>query len=170
MDRRKRAVRPGRRDAACAGGGAQAAFVLEAFTPYRIVNLGRAMSQALGAAYADEGVTIPEWRVLAVIGAARGAPGMAARDVAARTPMDKMAVSRAVASLEAKGLVRRSHEAADRRVAHLSLTQAGRSVHGRIARLALAYEQALLSGLGEQDRERFLPLLSKLEASFGDGR
>ncbi|MFZ5618214.1 MAG: MarR family winged helix-turn-helix transcriptional regulator, partial [Pseudomonadota bacterium] len=90
---------------------------LSEFVPYRIVVLGRAMSEALGAAYAGEGLSIPEWRVLAVVSQA---PTIAARDVVARTPMDKMAVSRAVASLESKGLIARS-PAADRRVSALKL-------------------------------------------------
>ena len=142
---------------------AEDGFALDAFTPYRIVVLGRLMSEALGAAYADEGVTIPEWRVLAVIAETRGAPpGMASRDVVARTPMDKMAVSRAVASLEAKGLVRRAANAADRRLAHLSPTSEGLAVHGRIAAIARRYEDRLLGALDPGAREAFLAALDQL--------
>jgi DNA-binding MarR family transcriptional regulator len=139
------------------------------FTPYRIAVLGRAMSEQLGAAYEDEGLTIPEWRVLAVVSQA---PSVAARDVVARTPMDKMAVSRAVASLEAKGLIARS-PAADRRVSALELSEAGRAVFSRVSVIALDYEAALFSGLAPAERKAFYECLAKLElsvASSGSGK
>lgn len=131
------------------------------FTPYRIAVLGRAMSEQLGAAYESEGLTIPEWRVLAVISQA---PSVAARDVVARTPMDKMAVSRAVASLEEKGLIARS-PAADRRVSALELSGEGRAVFKRVSAIALDYEAALFSGLAPADRRAFYDCLAKLESS-----
>lgn len=134
---------------------------LSEFVPYRLVVLGRAMSEALGAAYAGEGLTIPEWRVLAVISQA---PTIAARDVVARTPMDKMAVSRAVASLEGKGLVARA-PAADRRVSSLKLSPRGRVVFDRVAAIAIDYERSLLAALGEKERTLFFEGLAKLESA-----
>ncbi|MEZ5892773.1 MAG: MarR family transcriptional regulator [Parvularculaceae bacterium] len=114
--------------------GAKRKLVLEEFAPYRIVALGHAVSGRLAGAYRGENITIPEWRVLAVIGEAER---VAARDVVKRTPMDKMTVSRAVASLEEKGFVSRAPDAADKRVSMLSLSTAGRDVFDRIAALAL---------------------------------
>lgn len=131
------------------------------FTPYRIAVLARAMSEQLGAAYENEGLSIPEWRVLAVISQA---PSVAARDVVARTPMDKMAVSRAVASLEAKGLIAR-RPAADRRVSALALSARGRAVFSRVSAIALDYEAALFGGLEPSERRAFYDCLAKLEAS-----
>lgn len=135
---------------------------LSQFVPYRLVVLARAMSEALGEAYAGEGLTIPEWRVLAVVSQA---PTIAARDVVARTPMDKMAVSRAVASLEGKGLIARS-PAADRRVSALKLSPQGRAVFGRVAAIALDYEQSLLGALGDRDRAFFFEILARLESAI----
>ncbi len=133
---------------------------LSEFTPYRIVALGRRMSEELGRAYRKEGLTIPEWRVLAAIG---GAPVIAARDVVAMTPMDKMAVSRAVNSLEGKGLVLRE-QSGDRRVSALRLTEEGEIVYQRVANIALIYEQKLLHHLSDADRRAFLGGLAALEA------
>ena len=138
-------------------------FNLDAFTPYRMVVLGRLMSEELGAAYAGEGLSIPEWRVLAVVSQA---PAVAARDVAARTPMDKMAVSRAVASLEKKNWIRRS-PTADRRVNALELTDAGRAVFDRVARLALDFEQRILNALPSDKAEGFFEALAILETALG---
>ena len=100
----------------------QRSLILDHFAPYRIVSLGHAISGRLSRVYADENITIPEWRVLAVISQAES---LAARDVVQRTPMDKMTVSRAVASLESKGLVAREPDQQDRRVNMLSLSATG---------------------------------------------
>lgn len=141
-----------------------AGLVLSAFLPYRIAVLGRRMSEALARAYDGEGLSIPEWRVLAVVSQKAR---MAARDVVALTPMDKMAVSRAVAALEAKRLIERSISADDRRVAVLSLTRAGRVVYGRVADIARDYEAALLGALSAEDRRHFDRLLARLEDATG---
>lgn len=136
-------------------------FELTRFTPYRIVALGHAISRKLSQTYHDENITIPEWRVLAVISQA---DEMAARDVVAKTPMDKMAVSRASASLEEKGFVIRETSADDKRVTMLSLSVTGRKLFDRIAALASAYESELLSCLNEKEVELFDQTMSKLEA------
>ncbi|MEZ5921400.1 MAG: MarR family transcriptional regulator [Parvularculaceae bacterium] len=141
-------------------------FDLDAFTPYRMVVLGRLMSEELGAAYAGEGLSIPEWRVLAVVSQA---PAVAARDVAARTPMDKMAVSRAVASLEKKDWIRRS-PTADRRVNALELTDEGRAVFDRVAKLALEFEKRIHNALPSGKANGFFEALAILEAALGDAR
>lgn len=135
-------------------------LVLQEFLPYRIVALGDRLSRMLARAYADEGVSIPEWRVLAVVSQK---DKMAARDVVALTPLDKMAVSRAVSSLEEKGLVLRGEDKGDRRVALLSLSAEGRVVFNRIAKLALEFERRLLDDLSTEERRAFGATLGRLE-------
>ncbi|MDZ7627086.1 MAG: MarR family transcriptional regulator [Parvularculaceae bacterium] len=132
---------------------------LASFTPYRIVALGQRMSEALGAAYRSEGVSIPEWRVMAAVAQA---PSVAARDVVAITPMDKMAVSRAVTALETKGLIERER-GLDKRVSTLKLTAKGETLFQRIAAIALKYEEDLLKRLPPADRKAFLDGLASLE-------
>ena len=90
---------------------------LENFLPYRLSVLSNTVSGAIAAAYfAHFGLTIPEWRVMAVLAAN---PGLSAAEVTARTAMDKVAVSRAVAALLAAGRLRRTTAKADRRRTHL---------------------------------------------------
>lgn len=143
------------------------ALILSRFAPYRIVALGHAMGDRLARAYADESVSINEWRVLAVIAQSET---IAARDVVRLTPMDKMTVSRTVAGLETKGLAERSVDARDRRVNMLALTQEGRALYARIALLALDYEEEILSALTVDDREnldRILSILTKTTGAAG---
>lgn len=139
-------------------------FVLDEFAPYRIVALGHAISGRLAQAYRDENLTIPEWRVLAVISQARE---VAARDVVSRTPMDKMTVSRAVASLEAKGFVARAVSETDRRVSMLSLSKEGRTLFDRVAALALDFEDELMATLEPEEAAAFRMVLEKLEVQAG---
>jgi DNA-binding MarR family transcriptional regulator len=141
---------------------AQAGLVLADFIPYRVVALGHIISRNLARAYERENLTIPEWRVLAVVSQAEAT---AARDVARLTPMDKMAVSRAVASLEERGLVARRTNARDGRVFSLSLSAEGKALFRRVARLARAYERRLLSPLSEEEQTSLKALLARLEAS-----
>ncbi|NNE39304.1 MAG: MarR family transcriptional regulator [Marinicaulis sp.] len=136
-------------------------LVLEEFTPYRIVALGHALSGRLAKTYADENLTIPEWRVLAVVAQAES---VAARDVVARTPMDKMTVSRAVANLEEKSIVCRAPSETDRRVSMLSLSADGRALFDRVAEKALEYEDELMAALALKERRALDAALSKLMA------
>lgn len=133
---------------------------LAAFLPYRLSVLSNTISSAIAGSYSDRfGLTIWQWRCMAVIGEA---PGLAARDVAARTAMDKVAVSRAVAGLEALGHVHREADAADRRASRLTLTDQGRRTYGEIVPLALAYEQALVAGLSEAEQAQLQVIMAKL--------
>ncbi len=135
-------------------------LALDHFIPYRLSVLANTVSSALAGAYARRfGLTIPQWRVIAVL--ARS-PGLSAAGVAERTAMDKVAVSRAVAGLTRSGRVRRLLATSDKRRSVLSLTARGRAVYRRIVPLALAYERRLLAELSPAEKSRFVALLVRL--------
>ena len=122
---------------------------LEKFLPYRLSVLSNTVSSAIAAAYfMNFGLSIPEWRVMAVLAAN---PGLSAAEVTARTAMDKVAVSRAVGSLLAAGRLQRTTAPADRRRTHLSLTRAGSRVYARVVPMALQYERNLVAPLSARD-------------------
>src|SRR6185295_15856376 len=90
---------------------------LEHFLPYRLSVLSNRVSDAIARQYSDRfGLSIPEWRVMAVLG---GTSGLSARDVAERTAMDKVQVSRAVESLVRARRVARTEDAEDGRISRL---------------------------------------------------
>ena len=101
------------------------------FLPYRLSVLSNTVSSAIAAAYfMNFGLTIPEWRVMAVLAAN---PGLSAAEVTARTAMDKVAVSRAVAALLSAGRLHRT--TAPRRPApHASRADARRHARLRTGR------------------------------------
>ena len=134
---------------------------LEHFLPYRLSVLSNTVSSALAGAYARRfGLTIPQWRVVAVL--ARS-PGLSAAGVAERTAMDKVAVSRAVTGLARSGRVRRVLAVSDRRRSVLTLTARGRAVYRQIVPLALAYERRLLRELSPAEQAQFDRLLGRLQ-------
>lgn len=133
---------------------------LENFLPYRLSVLSNTVSGAIAAAYfAHFGLTIPEWRVMAVLAAN---PGLSAAEVTARTAMDKVAVSRAVATLIAAGRLRRTTVKSDRRRTHLQLTPAGTRVYAQVVPMALDYERHLVEPLSKKDRAALDRLLRVL--------
>lgn len=135
-------------------------LVLEEFLPYRLSILSNRVSRAIAARYAKTfDLTIPEWRIIAVLGRR---PGLTAKEVAEATEMDKVAVSRAVARLaQSKRVVARA-DREDARRQSLSLTAQGESVHARIAPIALESEQRLLAAFDAREREQLDTLLGRL--------
>lgn len=136
---------------------------LERFLPYRLSLLSNTVSNAIARRYSERfGLSVPAWRVMAVLGRF---PGASANAVAQRTQMDKVQVSRAVAQLVRAGRVLRETSADDRRVVHLRLTPAGYAVYGEIAPLARSFEAALVGSLSAADRAALDALMERLQAA-----
>ena len=123
---------------------------LDRFLPYRLSVLSNIVSTAISGAYEKRfGLTIPEWRVMAVLAMT---PDLSAAEGAQRTAMDKVAVSRAVSSLLRHRRIVRRTARTDRRRSLLRLSLAGRRVYAQVVPVALAYERDLLAPLNGKDR------------------
>jgi DNA-binding MarR family transcriptional regulator len=90
-------------------------------------------------------------------------PGLTASQVAQRTAMDKVAVSRAVASLLKAGRLSRTADAGDRRRALLTLSSAGQAIHDEVVPHARAFEMRLLDGIRIDERASLFRLLDRLD-------
>ena len=135
---------------------------LERFLPYRLSVLTNLVSGAIADVYQQRfNLTIPEWRVIAVLGRY---PGLSAAEVATHTRMDAVAVSRAVTRLLRASRIRRSIAANDRRRSVLRLSAAGDAVYREIAPVALRYERSLLEGLTAAEITALDSILGKLTA------
>jgi DNA-binding MarR family transcriptional regulator len=133
---------------------------LDDFLPYRLSVLANTLSSTLAEAYSRRfDLRIPEWRVLAVLG---HCPGSSARELAERTAMDKVAVSRAVANLIAQRRVLSRVDPRDRRRTLLRLSARGEALLARIAPLARNYQDRLLQPLDDIERDQLGRLLGKL--------
>ncbi len=137
-------------------------LVLNDFWPYRIVTLANRISRAIAEHYeAKFSLSVPEWRVMAVLG--EGVE-MSAGEVAAKTAMDKVAVSRAVKQLLKTRRIERNLSPDDRRRSILRLSDTGIDIYRQIVPLALSYEQALLSELSPEEIDSLDTIVYKLDS------
>tara|TARA_R110000868_G_scaffold11516_2_gene56264 strand:- start:1733 stop:2227 length:495 start_codon:yes stop_codon:yes gene_type:complete len=133
---------------------------LGAYLPYRLAIASNQVSSMVARAYQQRfGVTIWEWRVIAILG--EGRP-VTAQALCESTAMDKVSVSRAARALTDRGLIRRLSNVADRRSHLLELTDAGRQVYDEIAPVALAAESELLSGMSAEEIDLLSSVLDRL--------
>ena len=135
---------------------------LEDFLPYRLAVLSNTVSTTVARAYDKRfSVSIPEWRVIAVLGRF---PGLSAVEVAERTLMDKVAVSRAVTKLIKNGRIDRKFADADKRRSILNLSDDGKQLHDEIAELALQFERDLLQGFEDAEIDNLNNIMERLLA------
>ena len=135
---------------------------LDDFLPYRLAILSHSVSGSIATVYNSRfGLSIPEWRVIAIVGRF---PGLSAVEVAERTVMDKVAVSRAVTKLIKNGRIDRQFADADRRRSILNLSEKGLELHNEVAPLALQMESDLLADLSGDEIEVLDRVIDKLYA------
>lgn len=138
----------------------EAEIVLEEFIPYRLSILSNAVSGSIATIYSSSyDLTIPEWRVIVILGRF---PGLSAIDVAERTLMDKVAVSRAVARLIKNGRINRRFADVDRRRSILNLSDDGHELLREITPMALKFEASLLEGLTDAEINVFNRVVDSL--------
>lgn len=143
------------------------ALRLQDYLPYRLSVASNRVSGLIARAYqARFGLTIQEWRIIAVLGAGEA---LTAQGLCEATAMDKVTVSRAIRALDTRGLLTRTPNPADKRASDVRLTADGEAIYAEVAPLALAYEQALLDSFSGEERDQLMALLEKLEARLDEG-
>ena len=163
------ALRSGRAastDAAGADGPRQARLPIDDsifFRLVRVVNLtARPFSESIGR---EHHLSLNEWRVLLVLA---NHPGAAASEVVARTGLDKMSVSRALAALVRRGRVDRRLDPGDKRRQLLRLSADGERLYERIGAPAKDRERRLFKGIGAAEQERLGRTLDRLIENLSD--
>lgn len=133
---------------------------LEKFLPYRLSVLSNRISNGIARTYEDRyGLSVTDWRVIAIVGRY---PGVTATEVADRAAMDKVAVSRAVSRLLERGRLERHDNSADRRAKQLFLSDEGTAIYDAIVPAALRFERDLLDALAPEERRQFERSLERL--------
>jgi len=123
-------------------------FDLSQFLPYLLNQAAEAASQSFQMVYrAEFGMSRTQWRVLANLGKF-GA--MTAAEICRISHMEKTKVSRAVAVMEADGLLERATSTQDRRAEYLSLTLKGSELFEELGRRASRYDKDLRKALGPE--------------------
>jgi len=133
---------------------------LSEFLPYRLSVLSNRISRSIADSYEERfQISLPEWRVMAVLGEE---PGLSAGQVADRTAMDKVAVSRAVNRLIDSGRIKRQFADDDRRRSVLALSESGQKTYFDVIPIALGHESKLLEQLSDSEKTQLDALLTKL--------
>lgn len=136
-------------------------FRLERFFPYLVRRYYRATSGTVSRIYKSRfGLSVHEWRTMAVL---NDYEPLSAKEIVARSSMDKVNVSRAIASLKRDGRLERHVDPTDRRRALLRLTGQGKRVMRELVPLVLAAEQRLLHGLSEAEVAQLESLMRRVE-------
>ena len=141
-------------------------LILDNFMPYRLARLSSTVSQTGARAYDKQfGLSIPEWRVMAVLG---DVGALTQRDLTRRTLMDKVAVNRACKGLEERALAQRTPNESDGRSHLLDLTDEGRAMHSEIMPLAREMEKRLFTGFSAEELDLFRTLLDRARKQAED--
>ena len=106
-------------------------------------------------------LNLTQWRIMITLASSSGA---SANDVARLSGLDKMTVSRSLASMGREGYVIRRNAKEDRRRWILALTAKGRKVFAAIAPGGAARERALFAGFSGSERAAFGRLLDRVVA------
>ena len=136
---------------------------LDRFLPYLLSVTSNRVSERIARTYdALFGLSIPEWRLIAVVAEAKS---ITQADIGERTRMDKVTVSRAAIALAGRGLLERSPNAADRRSHHLSLSAAGRSLYEQVAPKALELERRIFARFSADELAQLTQMLRRIDAA-----
>ena len=136
-------------------------LILDDFVPYRLSYTSNRMSEAIARTYKSMfGLTIPEWRVVAVVAERSGTTQQA---ICARTGMDKVTISRATLALVGRGLLARTASPSDRRAHQLSLTAAGNDLYADVAPKALELEAAIFGAFDPAELATFVAMLRRID-------
>jgi DNA-binding MarR family transcriptional regulator len=140
-------------------------FELARFLPFRLNRLAAEISEELAGLYGGRfGIDIPQWRVLATLSSG---DGRTAKAIVASTRTHKSTISRAVETLEKRGLIEAAQSTDDKRAYRLRLTAQGRKLFRELEPLVLDYERKLMDRLGEKDGRRLEKAISALEQALG---
>ena len=144
---------------------------LDDFFPYRLAVTSETFSRNLAQVYVEElGLSREEWRLLFLLARAGRLTSV---DLARRTTLDKVQVSRASQRLEGKGLITRDVPDQDRRLREYTCTDAGQRLFEQALPRVNAAAAMMLATLDPQDRaalERGVgALLAALRPGEGQG-
>jgi len=125
-----------------------------------LMSTARAIRQAYDRRLSPLGLNLSQASLLAFV--AEFGPHPQAR-LAARLGLGRAATGTVVDQLEARGLVTRVADAADRRVWQVGLTDAGRALAGEIAEVDVTLRDELRTGFSRADRLQLAGMLLRLQ-------
>lgn len=128
---------------------------------YRLHVVANLLSRGAELRYRREfGVSLWEWRTLALLGAAT--EPLSLNHLSRAAGIHKSQMSRVVSGLARRRFVRRAADPADARGLHLELSKAGRKVYDGLIEAAAERDAAFRDCLSRKERQIFDAALAKL--------
>jgi MarR family transcriptional regulator for hemolysin len=130
----------------------------------RLNQAARTVERAFDEALAAAGGTLPIWLVLLNLKTRRPANQ---RELADFVGIREATLTHHLNAMDARGLIARSRDAANRRVGVVTLTEAGEAAFLRLREAARAFDARLTAGLSEADLATLSTLLTRLSVNVG---
>jgi len=134
----------------------------------RINRLSRVLDHELKQFFAGHGLEFWEFDVLATLRRSGAPYELSAGALLKSAMVTSGAITNRVDRMEAKGLLERVRDSADRRSVRVRLTDAGLELIDRLVPQHVANEERLLAALSPEDREALTALLRTLAVGLGD--
>lgn len=128
---------------------------------YQVSRTANAMSRSAALRFAAYGVTLQEWRTLALLAAS--AP-LGLNELARAAGLDKAQMSRAVSALIARELVQKRPSEAGRRATSLTLSRRGRALYADLIAAAAERDRAFRACLNPEEQAVLSSALHKLQS------
>ena len=139
-------------------------FNLQSYLPYLLNRVGFAVTDAFSEALAADDLTVPMWRVLAVL-LHHGPQRMS--DLADLTSIEISTLSRLLSTMQRRKLLGRKRARSDARVVMVALSESGRTLTERLVPAAAKLELSLTAGLASDEVAVLKRTLDKLYANVG---
>lgn len=137
---------------------------LERYVPALVTFIANKLSRSATGVYQEQfGVSVTEWRIMALLAIE---PGIPASRICHVIGFDKGPVSRTLAGMQKRGLVAIRTDPDDGRSHSISLTAKGRATHDKVIVAALDRERRLLSCLDRGEREILIGLLRRIHENL----
>ncbi len=132
----------------------------------RLAQTARTVERAFDDALGEAGGTLPVWLILLNLKIRKPANQ---RELAEAVGVREATLTHHLNAMEARGLLTRTRDAANRRVHVVALTEAGEAAFVRMRDTAMAFDAKLRAGLADADLATLSTLLGQLAANAGAG-
>jgi MarR family transcriptional regulator, transcriptional regulator for hemolysin len=130
----------------------------------RLTQTARVVERAFDEALGKAGGTVPTWLILLNLKVRRPANQ---RELADAVGVREATLTHHLNAMDARGLITRTRDAANRRVQVVVLTPAGEAMFMQLREAALAFDARLRSGLADPELTALRTLLGQLAANVG---
>jgi MarR family transcriptional regulator for hemolysin len=128
----------------------------------RLSQAARTVSRAFAEALDGAGGTLPVWLILLNLKIHKPANQ---RELAEAVGVREATLTHHLNAMDARGLVTRTRDSANRRIHVVELTEAGEAAYLRLQQAAIAFDARLRAGLADADLDNLSELLGKLAAN-----